>query len=346
MFKRILAVISVLIAVLTVFVSPAGAEEKSVLYHATVTTAYGLNSSSAVYPSPDVQKPDQTTERLGLLKAGAAIDIIDVLPNYVEILYGHGTGFVLRKRIENVKTLDPVSTPRYGTTVSRYYAELDRDTPVKSAASADSETLITLGAGAYLGFIDIVDGWAQLIFHRQYAYVNTEYLSSIAMVAPVEQAGNSDTPIAVFNSFYNIADNEMNLNRIQNLIVGCMRMDRVMAPGESLDFNGTVGPFNPRNGYLTSWGLFEGELVPSSGGGSCQVSSTLYNVVLQLTGLTVLARAPHGLDGAAYLPHGVDATSGGLNFIFRNDYDFPIRIFSHVQDGSLFVAIYKESSVL
>jgi vancomycin resistance protein YoaR len=77
------------------------------------------------------------------------------------------------------------------------------------------------------------------------------------------------------------------------------------------------------------------------GGGSCQVSSTLYNVVLQLSGLTVLRRAPHGSNGAKYLPHGVDASSGMLNFVFRNDYPFPISIAAHTQDGSLFIAIYK-----
>ena len=165
------------------------------------------------------------------------------------------------------------------------------------------------------------------------------------MVAPSEQAGTEDMPIAVFNSFYNIAQNEMNLNRIENLKVGCRRMDRVMAPGETLDFNDSVGPFSARNGYLKAWGLVDGERVPSSGGGSCQISSTLYNVVLQLTGLTVLARAPHDLDGASYLPHGVDATSGGLNFIIRNDYGFPIRITSHVQDGALYIAIYKETLI-
>jgi vancomycin resistance protein YoaR len=69
----------------------------------------------------------------------------------------------------------------------------------------------------------------------------------------------------------------------------------------------------------------------------------LYNVVLQLTGLTVLVRSPHGPHGVSYIPHGVDASSGKLNFIFRNDYPFPVTISAHVQDGSLFVAIYKGS---
>ena len=346
MTKRTLAVVCAIATALTVFMpSLAAADDRPVLYTATITTAYGMDSGSGVYPTPDIQRPDTATPRLGVLKAGASIEILEVLPNYVEIRYGRGTGFVLRKRIENVVTLNPSNTPRYGTTVSRYYARLGRTTDVKAAPDASSQTLITLQEGAMLGFIDIIDGWAQLIYHRQYAYVNTEDLPAIAMVAPSEQAGTEDVPIAVFNSFYNIAQNEMNLNRIENLKVGCRRMDRVMAPGETLDFNASVGPFSARNGYLKAWGLVDGERVPSSGGGSCQISSTLYNVVLQLTGLTVLARAPHGLDGAPYLPHGVDATSGGLNFIIRNDYGFPIRITSHVQDGALYIAIYKETLI-
>jgi len=114
-----------------------------------------------------------------------------------------------------------------------------------------------------------------------------------------------------------------------------------MQPGEVLNFNQTVGPFRPSSGYKEANGLFEGELIATYGGGSCQVSSTLYNAVLQLTGLTVIARAPHGANGAPYLPHGVDASSGDLNFIFRNDYGFPVRVSSHVQDGALFIAIYR-----
>ena len=61
-------------------------------------------------------------------------------------------------------------------------------------------------------------------------------------------------------------------------------------------------------------------------------------------GITVLRRNPHGANAASYLPHGMDAASGTntQNFIFRNDYDFPIRIDASTHDLALFVAIYKE----
>jgi vancomycin resistance protein YoaR len=135
-----------------------------------------------------------------------------------------------------------------------------------------------------------------------------------------------------------------NLSRIENLGVASQRFGLyTLAPGDKLDFNAQIGPYNRKSGYLPANVIVKGEVAQGYGGGTCQVSSTLYNVVLQLTGLTVLRRAPHGPSGISYLPHGVDASSGGLNFVFRNDYTFPVRIYAHVQDGSLFIAFYKEA---
>lgn len=84
--------------------------------------------------------------------------------------------------------------------------------------------------------------------------------------------------------------------------------------------------------------------MPGYGGGTCQVSSTLYNALLQLPKVEILQRRPHGPDGARYLPHGVDAAVGNnsLNLRFRNNYDFPIRIEGHSSsDGALLMLVYK-----
>ena len=89
--------------------------------------------------------------------------------------------------------------------------------------------------------------------------------------------------------------------------------------------------------------LVDGNSKLGYGGGTCQVSSTLYNTVLQLPGLTVLQRRAHGPSAASYLPHGVDAAVGNdeLNFRVRNDYPFPIRFDASSQDGALYISIYK-----
>ena len=336
MRSKLLSPILLVLLILTGFppLRAAAATRKPVLYNARITLNY--SGATSVYA-----KADKDSRVLNTFLPGHPIQVVDVLPNYLEIVYGNGTGFVLRHRTMDVVAVDPVNTSPYGVVLSRYFTTLEGEVLVKDAPDDSAKTLITLQPGAKLSFMDITDGWARLIFKRQYAYVNTLSLPDLAMVAPDEASGTDDMPIAVYTSFYNIDTNELNLNRIINLQVCSQRMDRVMQPGEVLNFNQTVGPFRPSSGYKEANGLFEGELIATYGGGSCQVSSTLYNAVLQLTGLTVIARAPHGANGAPYLPHGVDASSGDLNFIFRNDYGFPVRVSSHVQDGALFIAIYR-----
>ena len=121
-------------------------------------------------------------------------------------------------------------------------------------------------------------------------------------------------------------------------------INKTIAPGESMDFNRTVGPFTPRNGYLSAPVLKDKGTKLSFGGGSCQVSSTLWDTLMQMPGITVLMRKPHGANAASYLPHGMDASSGAsnLNFKVRNDYSFPIRIEGHTNyDGALLMVVYR-----
>lgn len=323
---------------ISVLILPAYAAGNKVLYTARIST-YFPSSTTLVYA-----KPDKDSAVLASYKPGLPIQIVDVQPNYVGILLGNKVGWVLRHRIMDPVAVDFENTPRFGTAFNQYFATVGKDVPVKASPDEDSETLITLTRGAMIGFLDVTDGWARTIFKRQYGFVDTRLLPELMMVAQSEEAGTDEIPIAVYNSFYDISENENNINRINNLVVGGERMSRTIEPGQTLDFNNEVGPFTARNGYKPAGGLVDGELVfDVYGGGSCQVSSTLYNAVLQLNGLTVLRRAPHGANGAKYLPHGVDASSGGLNFVFRNDYPFAVSIKTHVQDGSLFIAFYKAS---
>ncbi len=332
MSKKIISILMILCALSA---SASSLAQGDVLYNAKITMNYP-NSFTNVYTAPD-----KNSSVLGKLNPGNPVQIVEVLPAYLGIVYGGGKGYVIRARVDSVERLDYKNLPPYGVNQLKFYTTFSQDTPIYAEPNASSKVLITMHPGSMVGFIDIVDGWAYLIFKRQYGYVDTRYLNSLKTVAPEVELGDADTPVAVFNSFYKITEDEMNVNRIHNLKLGADRMSIVMQPGQQLDFNNEVGPFSISNGYLEAGALVDGEWGTSPGGGSCQISSTLYNAVLQLTGLTVLVRAPHGANGASYLPHGMDATSGKLNFIFRNDYSFPIQIKTHVQDGSLFVAIFK-----
>ena len=332
--KRLLLL--ALVGLIIVIALPAFAAP-TVLYYAKISTL-SPNSTTIVYAEADLD-----SKVLDNFKPGHPIQIVEVQPNFVGILMGSKVGYVLRHRIQDPVALDFKNTPKFGTALNQYFATMSQTVDIKAAPNQNSETLITLHEGAQIGFLDVDNGWARTIFKRQYGYIDTRQLAELNMVAASVEEGNEETPIAVYNSFYDISQSENNINRINNLDVGGQRMSKPLAPGQQLDFNNEVGPFRASNGYMPAGALVDGELVfDVYGGGSCQVSSTLYNVILQLSGLTVLRRAPHGVNGIKYLPHGVDASSGRLNLVFRNDYDFPIYITSHVQDGSLFVAIYRE----
>lgn len=330
---RHLSALSVLLAVTLLPLFSASAAQ--VKYNAIVTRLYP-NSFTRVY-----EAPDEDAKGLVAYMPGKKLQILEVYPGWVAVAYGSGVGYVMRHRVAEVTPVDPVGTAPYGVEVYRYFATCTQDTPVLSESG---ETLITLSAGAQVAFIGIDKGMAKLVFKRQYGYIDTRLLDNLQMTAPDASRGTSDTPIAVFTSFYNIKTNWENVNRMGNLAVGCARMERVMQPGDLLDFNNSVGRFTAANGYLPAPVLIDGETKIGYGGGSCQISSTLYNTVLQLQGITVVERHPHGANGASYLPHGMDASSGDLNFRIRNDYAFPISIKTHVQDGALFIAIYKEGA--
>ena len=239
---------------------------------------------------------------------------------------------------------DPTTTPPYGVDFNHYLGTVEaQDAPVWSAPGGGA-ALITLHQGARVSLIGFEEGYGKVIYHRQYGYIDSRLLGGVTPVYEIAENAGTDAPIASYTSFYKITTDESNLNRINNIYVACGKMNVFpIYAGTELNFNRDMGPYSARNGYLPAGVLADGGLNLGYGGGTCQVSSTLYNVVLQLPGLTVLQRRAHGDNGASYLPIGVDAAVGNsaLNFRFRNDYPFPIRIDASAQDGALTIAIYK-----
>lgn len=330
--KKLISVL--LIAVLLIGCLPLQAfAAKEVLYEGIITRRF-KNSYTKVY-----SKMDTDSKALKHLDPGNAIRITELYPGWVEVLLPDGqTGYVIRKRIDVTEVTDPVSTPAYPIWPHPYYIEIDRTVEVKSDKKADSETLSVLTDGAKIAVLGCEDGWVKLIHKQVYGYINSNDISEMLPVAPDPATADTKTPLAVFTSYYNT-----NESRINNLNVACGYISQTLQPGQKMDFNATVSPFNRENGYLPAPVLVDGELSEGYGGGSCQVSSTLWDTLMQLSGITVLMRKPHGNSGADYLPHGMDASSGrsDLNLIFRNDFDFPIRIDASCHDLAMFIAIYR-----
>ncbi len=274
------------------------------------------------------------------------VQVLGLNPTFALISYpeNHAVGYIRRVCLQETKVVDSFSTPPYGVDFNHFLGVVEApDAPVTTLPGS-GDTLITLHRGARVSFIGFENGYGKLIYHRQYGYIDSRQLGELINVYDVPEDAGTDAPIASYTSFYKITTDESNLNRMTNIAVACLKLCAFPMPSAAeLNFNRDMGPYKASSGYMPAGVLVDGKLQQGYGGGTCQVSSTLYNVVLQLPGLTVLQRRAHGDNGASYLPIGVDAAVGNssLNFRFRNDYPFPLRIDASSQDGALTIAIYR-----
>lgn len=129
-------------------------------------------------------------------------------------------------------------------------------------------------------------------------------------------------------------DHTWNNNRTNNLILACEAIDGyIVKPGAVFSFNEVVGERTAAKGYKEATVFAGMESKPEVGGGVCQVASTLYVCTLYAD-LEVVERAVHTFE-VDYVPLGLDATIywGSLDYRFRNNTDYPIRIDASVHDG-------------
>ena len=125
-----------------------------------------------------------------------------------------------------------------------------------------------------------------------------------------------------------------NENRNTNLRILCAALNgQIIQPGEEFSYNETLGERTEEKGYKPAPAYSGSRLVDAIGGGVCQGSSTLYNCVL-LADLEVVTRLCHGAT-VSYLPIGLDAAVnwGTTDFVFRNNWNFPVKIEAEVSDG-------------
>ena len=282
------------------------------------------------------------------IRAGKTITVYAVYPNYVLAEYEGNVGYIIRTWVdEDMVTLDPENTPPYGVVPHQFVATVTGDpTPVYKAPSLKAEVHdIQPGQGSKVAILEFVDGFAKVIMWRSYGYIHASQLTDLVVVAQGDDPMSSETPIAAFCSFFEYnTGKEGNDGRCKNIVRSCESMTLTMQPGDVLDFNADVGPYKKANGYFPAPVLIDGGSQLGYGGGTCQSSSTLYNAVRQVEGFTVLKRRPHGPGCARYLPMHQDAAVGNneLNFIFRNDADYPLRILAEsTGEGTLCIQVFK-----
>jgi len=130
-------------------------------------------------------------------------------------------------------------------------------------------------------------------------------------------------------------------NRIHNVqVVSHLVDDTLIGPGKEFSFNGTTGDRNAAKGLLEAPVIINGELKTGLGGGTCQVSTTVFNAAYE-AGLPITARTNHALYISHY-PQGRDATVNypDTDLKFVNDTDHWLLLRTFVSASTLTVNLY------
>lgn len=122
--------------------------------------------------------------------------------------------------------------------------------------------------------------------------------------------------------------------RTTNLKLAASKINgTVLMPGETFSYNKVVGARTIAAGYKEAPIYVSGEVVDGLGGGICQITSTLYNAVVYAN-LNVVERTNHQFV-PSYVTASRDATVvyGSLDFKFKNNRNYPIKINCSVSGG-------------
>jgi vancomycin resistance protein YoaR len=119
--------------------------------------------------------------------------------------------------------------------------------------------------------------------------------------------------------------------RARNIEVAASHVNGlVIEGGQSISFNDVVGPRTEDNGFKTAFEIVKGEYKEGTGGGTCQVASTLHAIAF-FGGLDIVQRLPHSRP-SGYIPSGLDATVvyPVVDLKLRNPFTFPVVVHATV----------------
>ena len=164
------------------------------------------------------------------------------------------------------------------------------------------------------------------------------FLSSIIIL--LLSCGTVFSQEQVLLSSFSTSVQDQDENVKQNILLACTKLNGYrIVHGSIFSFNDVVGEGSAKNGYVMGRVLYRDEVRYESGGGLCQLSSTVFNALL-LAGFTIIERHRH-FQPVTYVPYGLDATIkyGKKNLRMKNVSEQPVLIEATMNDKTLTVKV-------
>lgn len=115
----------------------------------------------------------------------------------------------------------------------------------------------------------------------------------------------------------------------------CIRL----RPGEMFSFNNTTGKRSENNGWSMAKAVYQGSYRKETGGGVCQITTTMFNALLRAN-VNIVSRKGHSIPSDYVTDHfedglGFDATVdyGNIDFKFSNAFDDDIYVFCYITEN-------------
>lgn len=143
-----------------------------------------------------------------------------------------------------------------------------------------------------------------------------------------EQLEKCNTLLGTYSTTYtsSSADRAGNLANGARLIT-----NTVLYPGDVFSAHDKLVPFTIGNGYYVAGAYANGKVVDSIGGGACQVTTTLYNAILNAE-LEIVERFAHSMT-IGYVALSRDAAIAGdwKDLKFKNDSEVPVLVEAYTE---------------
>lgn len=134
--------------------------------------------------------------------------------------------------------------------------------------------------------------------------------------------------------------------RDDNIKLGCKTLNGTkIKSGEIFSLWDTLGCPTKEKGYEKAKSFTsDGKVIQSYGGGICQLSTTIYNAVLEVDGLKVTERHEHSRE-VPYIEDGKDAavSYNTSDLKFKNTLDYDVKIEAEVEDREVKIKLIRIS---
>jgi vancomycin resistance protein YoaR len=252
-------------------------------------------------------------EALNIGKVGNLIKRYKELKDIEETSLVYNLEFELNDEKINAfinKKLSPFEVPAVNASIARKNGEFVY-TDHKAGRKVDvSQTLDTIKKS-------VLEGWNQ-----QDLTVSAIVVDDIPLYTK-ETLEKCNTLLGTYSTTYTTSS----ADRAGNLANGARLINNtVLYPGDVFSAHDKLVPFTIDNGYYVAGAYANGKVIDSIGGGACQVTTTLYNAVLNAE-LEVVERSSHSMT-ISYVDLSRDAAIAGdwKDLKFKNNQEVPILI--------------------